>query len=87
MVDKSKRNFLSNFFVKDPVRFVAEAYDSYNKAKGENEYFESFETAYTLISENLPFIEEEVKRLNIDTTGKSKLEIVREIYEKGKAGS
>jgi hypothetical protein len=48
------------------------------------DYFQSFETAYALISENLPFLEEEAERLHIDTEGKSKLQIVKEIYEKNK---
>ena len=84
MVDKKRRGFFNEFFVKNTVRFVADTYDSYKKAKGDLEYFESYETAYTLIAENLPFIEDEAKRLNITTEGKSKLEIVKEIYDKNK---
>lgn len=87
MVDIERRSFFNDFFVKNTVRFVTEAYDSYQKAKGDSEYFESFESAYTLISENLPFLDEEAKRLNIDTEGKSNLEIVREIYDKNKVGA
>jgi hypothetical protein len=84
MVDKSRRNFFNDFFFKNAVRFVSEACDSYQRAKSDLDYFHSFESAYTLISENLPFIEEEVERLHLDTEGKSKLEIVKEIYEKSK---
>jgi hypothetical protein len=84
MVDKSRRNFFKDFFFKRTVRFISETCDSYQRAKSDLDYFQSFESAHTLISENLPFIEEEVERLRIDTEGKSTLEIVKEIYEKSK---
>ena len=84
MVDRSRRRFFKDFFVKKPVRLAAEAYDSYQEATVDSDYFQSFESAYTLISENMPFLEEETRRLAIDTAGKSKLEIVKEIYERNK---
>ena len=84
MVDRSRRSFFKDFFLKKPVRLAAETYESYQEATVDSDYFESFESAYTLISENLPFIEEEAHRLAIDTAGKSKLEIVKEIYERNK---
>jgi len=82
MVDESRRSFLNVFFVKNPVRLVTEAYESYQNNENDLNYFESYESAYTLISENMPFLEDEAKRLGIDMTNKSNLEIVKEIYDK-----
>lgn len=84
MIDKSRRSFFKNFFLKKPFQIFNQAYDSYQESIMDVDYFESFESAYTFISENMPFIEDEVERLNIETKGKSKLEIVKEIYEKNK---
>ncbi len=84
MADESRRSFFKNFFVKKPFQIFNEAYDSYQESMSDLDYFESFESAYTFISENMPFIEDEVQRLNIATEGKSNLDIVREIYEKNK---
>ncbi|MBU2647895.1 hypothetical protein KKI24_24525 [bacterium] len=83
MINKSRRNFF-NDVVENSVQFLAKAVASFQseEAEPDTNYFSSYESAYTLISENLPFLDEEVERLNIDTTGKSNLEIVKEVYEK-----
>jgi len=84
MVDKSRRTFFNEYFVKNTIRFVTEVHKAYEDTKNDLDYFDSFESAYPLISESYSFLEDEVKRLGIDTTGKSKLEIVEEIYQKNK---
>jgi 5'(3')-deoxyribonucleotidase len=86
MIDRSRRRFFSDVFVKKAVRLAIDTYDAYQEATADADYFDSFESAYTLISENMPFIKEEAARLGIDTAGKSKLDIVQEIYEKNRGG-
>ncbi len=83
MINKSRRNLL-NDLVENSVQLLAEAYDSISIQDDESDpdYFQSYESAYTLISEILPFLDDEVERLKIDVTDKSQLEIVKEIYEK-----
>lgn len=81
MIDRSRRSFFSDF-MSNSVKTLTKAYQTFQQTKREEEYFESFESAYTLISENLPFLEDEIERFNIDVEGKSNLEIVKEIYEK-----
>jgi hypothetical protein len=89
MIDKSRRKFFNNF-VENSVQLLARACGSLQNELGDafqddaddTDYFKSYESAYTLISENLPFLDEEIERLQIDIEGKSQLEIVKEIYEK-----
>lgn len=83
MINHSRRHFFNNF-VENSVQLLVKAYSNFkiDAEETDDNYFSSYESAYTLISENLPFIDEEVERLKIDTEGKSKLEIVKEIYEK-----
>ncbi len=45
------------------------------------DYFESFETCYPLLSEAGDLLMEEASRLGIDTRGKSRLEIAREVFQ------
>ena len=70
---------------------------SYRKAgslEKENDYFESLETCYPLLSEAGGMIMEEAIKMGIKVEGKSKLEIAREIFSaqrepiqnKGKGG-
>ena len=88
MINKSRRNLL-NDLVENSVQLLAETYDSFSDEYDESDpdYFQSYESAYTLISETLPFLDDEVERLKIDVTGKSQLEIVKEIYEKSHVDS
>jgi hypothetical protein len=83
MIDKSRRHFF-NDLAKNSVQLLAKAYQTFqaDNPDPDADYFSSYESAYTLISENLPFIEEEVVRLGIDVEGKSQLDIVKEIYER-----
>jgi len=80
MLDRSRRRFFFDI-VDNSKTLISKAYRILNP-EAADDYFKSYESAYTLISENLPFLEDEIERLSIDTTGKTQLEIVREIYEK-----
>lgn len=84
MVDKSRRSFLSDFFVKNTLKCVSEAHKAYQDTKNDLAYFDSFESAYPLISESYSFLEDEASRLGIDIRGMTKLEIVKEIYHRDK---
>lgn len=81
-MDDSRRRLFTSDLVKSITRLVVEVKDSYQKAKKELDYFESYENCYPLISEYSYFIDDEVQNLNIDTEGKSPLEITQEVYNR-----
>jgi hypothetical protein len=76
----TRRSFFKEFFVRKTVTLVAEVQKSYRQAESDAEYFESVENSYPLISEYMEFMDDEAKKLGIDTTGKTKLEIAETIY-------
>jgi len=79
MVDRLRRLFFSDL-VHSPLTILSKIC-GYAEPKEKEDYFDSYESAYTLISESLPFLEDEIERLNIDATGKTNLEVVKEIYK------
>jgi len=48
------------------------------------DYFATFETCYPLLSEAGELLLEEARRLGIDTDGKSRLEVAREVSKQPK---
>jgi hypothetical protein len=46
-----------------------------------DEYFGSYEMACAQVNEARPFLADEARRLNIDTEGKSDLEILKAVFE------
>lgn len=82
-IDKSRRDFLTKDLLAQVIRFFSELADSYKSKesieKKEN-YFESFENCYPLLSEAGGLLMEEAIKQGIDTKGKSKLEIAKEIF-------
>lgn len=54
-------------------------------AAEEGDFFAAFETAYALIDECRPFLAEEARRLGLDTTHMTDLDVVRVLFapEKG----
>jgi len=94
MTDLSRRRFFNDYF-KNTIRLVGELREAYAEVKTEIadasaetkndlDYFDSFESAYPLISESSYFLEDEVARLHIDTQGMTQLDIVKEIYQRNK---
>jgi len=81
-MDESKRNFFKDYFIHDTLKLIQKTMVAFKEGEEKEGYFDSFETAYPLISETMLFMDDEVKELGIDTTGKDKLEIVKEIYSK-----
>ena len=86
-MDEARRKFFKDYFIRDTVKLIHEVREVFQEEKAKEDYFQSFETAYPLISEYMLFADNEVKELGIDTTGKTKLEIAKEIYEKTKKES
>ncbi|MEW6374325.1 MAG: hypothetical protein AB1502_00855 [Thermodesulfobacteriota bacterium] len=82
-IDKSRRDFLTKDLLAQAIRFFSELADSYKSkesiGKKEN-YFESFENCYPLLSEAGGLLLEEAIKQGIETKGKSKLEIAKEIF-------
>lgn len=81
-MDKARRKFFKEYIIRDTVKFVREAQQAFQEEKTRAEYFQSFETAYPLISETMLFMDDEVKELGINTSGKTNIEIVEDIYSK-----
>jgi hypothetical protein len=98
MPDMSRRRLFGNYFLKNAVRLIDEIQKSCTEVKTEIgvacaevksdlDYFDSFESAYPLISESAYFMEDEVARLKIDTKDMTQLEIVKEMYIRNKKNS
>ena len=81
-MDKSRRNFFRQFSLRNTVKLIAETQKSFKSGASESDYFDSYENCYPLISEYSYFLEDEVKDLGLDTSGKSHLEIVETVYKK-----
>ena len=82
-VYKSRRDFLTRGIFTQTVRFLDEIVLSCKKEEelGEKEdYFESFEKCYPLLSEAGEMLMEEALRQGIKVEGKSRLEIAKEIF-------
>jgi hypothetical protein len=77
-INKSRREFLKRDLFTQAFRFAREVADSYEEK--EEDYFESFEKCYPLISEAGEMLIDEAIKHGIKTEGKSKLEIAREIF-------
>jgi hypothetical protein len=82
-MDESRRNFLVRDLWRETVRLFRE---EFSPAPGKEDlperedYFESFETCYPLLSEAGPLLMEEARRLGLQTEGKSRIEIAKEIF-------
>jgi hypothetical protein len=82
-MDKSRREFLTRDFFAQAIRFfngMADSYDSKEPIEKKEDYFGSFEKCYPLLSEAGGLLMEEAIRQGIETKGKSKLEIAKEIF-------
>ncbi len=85
-MDKSRRRFIKKNCLGDTIKLISGVQKSFNEALTDTDYFDSHENCYPLISEYSYFLEDEVKELGIDVTGKSKQEIVEMVYERKKGG-
>jgi hypothetical protein len=81
-MDKSRRSFLKRNYIGSAIKLFSDIQDSFKEGESDSDYFKSYESSYPLISEYSYFLEDEVKELEIDITGKSKLEVVEMVYDK-----
>jgi len=79
-MDMSKRFFFTKTLLHKALACVGETTTAFKNGQSEAEYFDSFESAYPMVSECYNFVEDEAEKLGIDTTNKSKLDLVREVY-------
>ena len=79
---QSRRNFFKSYCLGGALRLIDDAQSTFNEAKSNADYFDSYESSYPLISEYSYFLDDEIKELGINIEGKSKLEIVEAVYEK-----
>jgi hypothetical protein len=77
-INRSRREFLKRDVFTGVFKFAREVAESYEEK--EDDYFDSFEKCYPLISEAGEMLMEEAIKHGIQTQGKSKLEIAREIF-------
>jgi hypothetical protein len=81
-MDRARRSFLKNQFLGRAVKLIEDVTTSFKEAASDSDYFDSYETCYPLISEYSYFLDDEVKELGIETSGKSKKELVEAVYGK-----
>jgi hypothetical protein len=82
-VHKRRRDFLTRGMFAETMRYLNEMLAPYKKEDHLEEkegYFESFEKCYPLLSEAGELLMEEAAKQGIQTEGKSKLEIARELF-------
>jgi hypothetical protein len=82
-MDKSRREFLTRDLFAQAIGFfngMADSYNSKEPIEEKEDYFDSFEKCYPLLSEAGGLLMEEAIKQGIETKGKSKLEIAREIF-------
>ncbi|MDI7260789.1 MAG: hypothetical protein QME90_12815 [Thermodesulfobacteriota bacterium] len=82
-MDKSRRDFLTKDFFTEAIRFfneMADSCESRESVEEKEDYFESFEKCYPLLSEAGSLLMDEAIKQGIETKGKSKLEIAKEIF-------
>jgi hypothetical protein len=77
-MDRSRREFLKKDVFAEVSRLAREVANSYEEK--EEDYFDSFEKCYPLISEAGEMLMDEAIKQGIKTEGKSKMEIAREIF-------
>jgi len=82
-MDKSRREFLTRDLFAQAIGFfngMADSYNSKEPIEEKDDYFDSFENCYPLLSEAGGLLMEEAIKQGIETKGKSKLEIAKEIF-------
>jgi hypothetical protein len=82
-MDKGRRDFLREDLLKEAIRFfngMTDSYKSRESIEKKEDYFDSFENCYPLLSEAGEMLMDEAIRQGIETKGKSKLEIAKEIF-------
>ena len=86
MIDKSKRNFLTQFLIRQAGEFVQsfEAGVREAKAKEEfNKFFESYDSCYALaLAYPDDILIETARRHGIETKDRDKIDIVKELFVK-----
>jgi len=86
MVDKSKREFCTKYFFRQAAEIISGFNAGVQEAKEKeafNEFFESYESSYALtLAYPDEILIETAQRFGIDTEGREKNEIVKELFEK-----
>ncbi len=79
--DKSRRDFLTRDLISTVMGLFGDVRNQPREcAITTPDYFKSFETCYPLLSEAGELLMEEAIRMGIDTQGKTKLEIAKEVF-------
>jgi hypothetical protein len=86
MVDKSKRTFCKNYFFRQIEKAVDSFGDGLKEAQESlafDDFFESYESSYALtLAYPDDILMETALKHGIDTEGREKNEIVKELFEK-----
>ena len=86
MIDKSKREFLTKFFIQQAGQVVQNFEAGVREAKEREEFdkfFESYDSCYALaLAYPDDILIETARRHGIETEGRDKIEIVKELFIK-----
>lgn len=82
MVDKSKREFFSKYFLREISEVIA-GFDEGVREADFNNFFSSHESNYVL-TPSYPdeFLLESARRLGIETEGRETIEITKDLFKK-----
>jgi len=79
-VDKNRRSFLTRDLLGSGVRLLEELTGSNRVEEPKRDYFESFESCYSLLSEAGEMLIEEAVRRGIRVEGRSREDIARDLF-------
>jgi len=81
--DPSRRRFIKQEIISGPLSFIRKTVQSFNEGAGETrskDYFNSFDYCHPLISEAGDLLLEEAVKQGIETRGRSRSDIARELF-------
>ena len=83
-MSQTRRQFFKHFCCGETVKLIQNVQKSFAEAKSDADYFTSYETCYPLISEYAYFLDDETKDLDIDSSGKTAMELSQMVYDRAK---
>ena len=81
--DRSRRDFLGRDLIRGLAKFIDGSWPSAERgSESSRDYFASFESCQPLLADAGHFLYEEAARLGIETEGRAREDIAREIFSR-----